>query len=81
MTENHVKMAKVQGAVVVNKEECKGCGLCVVACPHDVLQLQKEVNSKGYHYSYMANPNACVGCAHCGVVCPDTCITVYRAKV
>jgi len=73
-------MAKVQGAVVVDKEACKGCSLCVEACPHDVLALHIEVNSKGYHYSYMSNPDACIGCANCGVVCPDTCITVYRAK-
>ena len=26
-------MAKIKGAVVVNTERCKGCNLCVVACP------------------------------------------------
>ena len=74
-------MAKVKGAVIVNNEECKGCGLCVEACPHDVLLLNKNVNSRGYHYSYMENADDCVGCSHCAVVCPDTCITVYRMKV
>ena len=44
-------MAKVRGAIVVDNEECKGCGLCVVACPHDVLGQNKQVNSKGYHFS------------------------------
>ena len=29
-------MAKIKGAVVVNNERCKGCELCVVACPADV---------------------------------------------
>ena len=32
-------MAKIKGAVVVNTERCKGCNLCVVACPSDVLEL------------------------------------------
>jgi 2-oxoglutarate ferredoxin oxidoreductase subunit delta len=73
-------MANVRGAVVVDNEGCKGCSLCVEACPHDVLALHFDVNSKGYHYSYMKNPEACIGCANCGVVCPDTCITIYRAK-
>ncbi|MDR2148633.1 MAG: 4Fe-4S binding protein, partial [Tannerella sp.] len=39
-------MAKIIGAVVVNVERCKGCDLCVVACPVDVLELQtREVNN------------------------------------
>jgi 2-oxoglutarate ferredoxin oxidoreductase subunit delta len=74
-------MAKVIGAVVVDNEECKGCGLCVVACPHDVLGQNKQVNSRGYHYSFMKNPEACIGCSNCATVCPDTCITVYRVKL
>jgi 2-oxoglutarate ferredoxin oxidoreductase subunit delta len=73
-------MAKVRGAVVVDVETCKGCNLCVVACPEGVLALHKEVNSKGYNYSYMAYPEKCTGCTNCAVVCPDTCITVYRVK-
>jgi 2-oxoglutarate ferredoxin oxidoreductase subunit delta len=81
LAENIKNMAKVRGAVVVNKEGCKGCALCVEACPEDVLALNKDVNSRGYHYSYMENPEACIGCANCGVVCPDTCITIYRVKV
>jgi 2-oxoglutarate ferredoxin oxidoreductase subunit delta len=74
-------MAKVRGAVVVNQEGCKGCELCVVACPQDVLALNMDVNSRGYHYSYMKNPEACIGCSNCGVVCPDTCLTIYRVSV
>ncbi len=73
-------MAKAKGAIVVDTEVCKGCGLCVAACPAKVIELASEVNGKGYHYAYMSNPEACIGCANCGVVCPDTCITVYRAK-
>lgn len=73
-------MAKVQGAVVVDIEKCKGCEVCNVACPQSVLAMTKEVNGKGYHYAFMANPDACTGCTNCGVVCPDGVITVYRVK-
>jgi 2-oxoglutarate ferredoxin oxidoreductase subunit delta len=74
-------MAKVKGAVVVDRERCKGCELCIAACPCDVLKLHgREVNNKGYHYAYMAAADACIGCANCGVVCPDGCLTVYRAR-
>lgn len=75
-------MAKIKGAVVVDTERCKGCDLCVVACPVDVLSLEpKEVNNKGYHYAYAVKPDDCIGCASCGYVCPDGCITVYKVKL
>jgi 2-oxoglutarate ferredoxin oxidoreductase subunit delta len=74
-------MAKFRGAVAVDREKCKGCELCVVACPSKVLALAKEVNGKGYHYSEMILPEACIGCANCGLVCPDSVISVYRMNV
>ena len=46
---NYIRiMAKVYGAVTIDGQRCKGCDLCVVACPTDVLLLQpKEVNDRG----------------------------------
>lgn len=74
-------MAKMRGAVVVDVEKCKGCVLCVNACPTNVLSMSEEVNGKGYAYSHMKNPQACTGCMNCAMVCPDVVITVYRMKV
>ncbi|MDD6889107.1 MAG: 4Fe-4S binding protein [Bacteroidales bacterium] len=72
-------MAKIHGAVVIDTERCKGCNLCVVACPANVLLLKdKEVNDRGYHFAYMAHQQACIGCSACATVCPDACIEVYR---
>lgn len=72
-------MAKIFGAVEIDSNRCKGCDLCVVACPTSVLSLQpKEVNDRGYHFAFTANPEACIGCGSCAAVCPDACIEVYR---
>lgn len=73
-------MSKTQGAVVIDKERCKGCNLCVVACPTLTLSLSKgEVNHKGYPFC-LDTGNKCIGCASCAIVCPDGCISVYKAK-
>ena len=74
-------MAKVRGAVIVDTESCKGCEVCIEACPQDVLTLYHAVNSRGYNYCYMEDPEACTGCSNCAVVCPDTCLEVYRVRV
>ncbi|XMB86922.1 4Fe-4S binding protein [Mycoplasmatota bacterium WC44] len=71
-------MAK--GRVVVNVDTCKGCSLCVEACPHGVLGLDSRVNVKGYTPAIMVNPDKCTGCTFCALMCPDTCISVYRIK-
>ncbi len=74
-------MAKFSGATVVDRERCKGCNLCVVACPWDVLALStNEVNRKGYTFAYEARDGVCTGCTACALVCPDGCISVYRIK-
>ncbi len=74
-------MAKVKGAIVVDVERCKGCQICIGACPTAVIKMAPAVNGKGYHYAYMENPDNCTGCANCAIVCPDGVITVYRKKV
>ena len=74
-------MAKIKGKVIIDTERCKGCGVCVVACPSRVLALSRRVNGKGYNYAEAVDPDACVGCANCAIVCPDTCIIVYRQKM
>ena len=75
-------MAKVIGTVEIDSAKCKGSNLCVVACPTDVLSLRaKEVNDRGYHFAYAADPDKCIGCASCALVCPDACIEVYKVII
>lgn len=73
-------MAKVKGAITIDIEKCKGCELCVVACPTETIELSDDVNAKGYHFAIMAN-NDCTGCTNCAIVCPEAIINVYRKKI
>ncbi|MBO4953521.1 MAG: 4Fe-4S binding protein [Clostridia bacterium] len=58
---------------------CKGCGLCVTACPKKIVRLaDDELNAKGYHPATVTDPDACIGCAFCATMCPDCVITVER---
>ena len=62
-----------------NEERCKGCGLCVNACPKGLLALsQSRLNQKGHTPVELVKPDECVGCASCALMCPDCVITVER---
>jgi len=70
-------MAK--GKVVFDIENCKGCELCIKACPQDSLELSQRINAQGYHYVLLVQDN-CTGCTNCALVCPEAVITVYRER-
>ncbi len=70
-------MAK--GKVIFDIETCKGCELCIEACPLDSLELSPKLNAQGYHYAVLVKDN-CTGCVNCALVCPDAVITVYRER-
>lgn len=59
-----------RGSVELNSEECKGCGLCVEACPPKVLHLAERLNHYGYHPAEYAG-HGCTGCGICFYVCPE----------
>jgi 2-oxoglutarate ferredoxin oxidoreductase subunit delta len=71
-------MAK--GHVLIREDQCKGCSLCVTACPQQVILINNErLNARGYHPAQYVDPEGkCTGCALCAVVCPDVCLTVFR---
>jgi 2-oxoglutarate ferredoxin oxidoreductase subunit delta len=59
-------------------DRCKGCGLCIVTCPHGVLELDLGiVNALGHHPVTAVAIGACTSCALCARVCPDAVIEVY----
>ncbi len=65
--------------VTFNQDLCKGCGLCVGACPKKIVLLRESViNAKGYHPAGVDNIDECIGCAFCATMCPDCVITVEK---
>ena len=65
--------------VTFNTDLCKGCGLCVDACPKDCLAIDEtKLNKKGYSPAYAKNQEKCIGCAFCATMCPDCIITVEK---
>ncbi|MEI7811078.1 MAG: ferredoxin family protein [Ignavibacteria bacterium] len=73
-------MAKVKGDIIIDVEKCKGCELCVDACPQDSLELSRKLNIKGFHYVVKIEDN-CTGCTNCALVCPEGIVRVYRKTV
>ena len=63
----------------LDSDICKGCGLCVVVCPKDVLEIADSVNLYGYFPAYQARPEDCIYCATCCRMCPDVAITITKS--
>jgi NAD-dependent dihydropyrimidine dehydrogenase PreA subunit len=67
-----------RGLLKVDMEECKGCGLCVEACPPRVIAMSERLNHYGYRTATYAGAG-CTGCGICFTVCPEPgAITVFR---
>lgn len=65
------------GKIIIGTERCKGCGLCVVVCPKNVIVISEKSNSIGY-FPAKVNNNECTGCGSCAIICPDAIIEVLR---
>ncbi|MDR2491371.1 MAG: 4Fe-4S dicluster domain-containing protein [Spirochaetaceae bacterium] len=57
--------------------KCKGCYLCVHACPEKTIGIDTKSNSQGV-FPAVFSGGRCVACGNCYVVCPDICITVFE---
>ena len=65
-----------RGTVAIALERCKGCELCIPACPPAVLRMSNARNAMGFAYPELVP--GCTGCGACLLVCPDFCFEVYR---
>lgn len=58
------------------KEKCVACGLCVVVCPAECIELEGAENEKGERYAetYEINMHRCIFCGYCEEACPEEAI-------
>ena len=69
-------MITTRGTITVDIELCKGCELCIPACPIDVLTMSTALNDRGERYPELAP--GCTGCGACYFVCPDFVFAIYE---
>lgn len=54
--------------VVVDKEKCIGCGLCVKDCVGGIIKIKKE--------KAVAGKTGCIACGHCEAICPQNAVAL-----
>lgn len=54
----------------INRDWCKGCGICVQFCPRQVLELDKQDKVVAMR------PEECICCTLCEIRCPDLAIEI-----
>jgi len=65
--------------VTFNADRCKGCSLCVTACPKKIVALDDgQFNARGFHPARITDQDSCIACAFCAMMCPDGVIKVEK---
>lgn len=77
--EKRVRGKEAMAKLTVDDHFCKGCGLCVDACPKNIMALDADrITPKGYHPAKCIDQDLCIACANCATMCPDVAIKVER---
>jgi len=64
--------------ITFRQERCKGCGLCLDACPKHILFITSNINRQGYSVAGITDMEKCTGCKLCAEMCPDVVIEVWK---
>lgn len=72
MRADTVRYAQGAMALLLHRNYCKGCNICVVDCPEKILALDE------HRIAVVTEIGRCVFCGICAVRCPDFAITLER---
>ena len=59
-----------------NEKQCKGCALCVTACPKKIIKISDKTNLNGYFVAECSDESKCIACTACAAMCPDAVIEI-----
>ncbi|MEF8874267.1 MAG: 4Fe-4S binding protein [Candidatus Thermoplasmatota archaeon] len=66
--------------IKIDRDLCKGCGICIKYCPNDVLAESDDLNQYDNHYPEVVSAERCIACRRCELYCPDFAIEVKEEE-
>ncbi|MCE5300948.1 MAG: ferredoxin family protein [Spirochaetia bacterium] len=67
-----------KGRIKIDRNRCKGCMLCIDACPKGEIKQGTAINKAGYNVVEFRNNGECNACMLCAISCPDAAIEVIE---
>lgn len=65
---------RAQAEIEINREWCKGCGICAAFCPREALFLDQSSKAE-------KDLEKCSACGICETFCPDFAIVVAKRRL
>lgn len=62
--------------ITIDKAGCKGCNICLMACPKKIFVKSRARNHYGTAMPGLSGQENCILCRMCERLCPDGAINV-----
>lgn len=66
--------------ITIDEACCKGCNICLKACPKKIFIKSQKRNNYGTSMPSIDKPENCIVCRMCERLCPDGAIDVEGEK-
>lgn len=71
-----------KGEVIIDEEQCQGCGFCTKFCSRGCLVISGDrFTPQGYLLPTFIEVDKCTACGVCAILCPAEAIEVYKYSV